>query len=71
MHTWKNEMGHGMFFFLFSFLLSRVTYSYKVVLALGVSYALVTEIAQLFFTRTGCLLDVFYDSIGVLSYCSL
>ncbi len=65
------KMGHGMFFFLFSFFLSRVTFSYKVVFAVGVSYALVTEIAQLFFSRTGCLLDVVYDSIGVVSYCAL
>ncbi|PFA67302.1 hypothetical protein CN378_10665 [Bacillus sp. AFS015802] len=65
------KMGHGMFFFLFSFLLRRVTYTFKFVFTIGCSFAFATEFAQLFFSRTGCLLDVLYDSVGVLSYCSI
>lgn len=68
---WIRKIGHGLFFLLLSFFLSRVTFYYKVVFAVGVSYALITEMAQLFFSRTGCLLDVFYDSIGIVSYCTL
>ncbi|MFI8575758.1 VanZ family protein [Rossellomorea aquimaris] len=62
------KMGHGLFFFLFSLLLSRVTNKFLTVITISILYALITEIAQLYFSRTGCLLDVFYDSLGVLSY---
>ncbi|MFI8688040.1 VanZ family protein [Rossellomorea sp. NPDC077527] len=65
------KIGHSMFFFLFSFFLSRLFFSLNAVFVIGVIYGLLTEFAQLFFSRTGCLLDVFYDSMGVLSYCTL
>jgi VanZ family protein len=64
------KTGHALCFFIFSFLLSKVTYTFKFVFTFGVSYAFITEVAQLFFSRTGCLLDVLYDSVGVLSYCT-
>ncbi|MGM0841758.1 MAG: hypothetical protein ACQEWE_13565 [Bacillota bacterium] len=64
-------MGHGLFFFLFSLLLSRVTIKFLIVITISILYALITEIAQLYFSRTGCLLDVFYDSLDVLSYCTV
>ncbi|WP_413787080.1 VanZ family protein [Rossellomorea sp. YZS02] len=62
------KIGHGIFFFLFAVLLSRVMQNSINVIILSIGYAFVTEIAQLYFSRTGCLLDVFYDSIGVLFY---
>jgi VanZ family protein len=65
----SQKIGHGMFFFIFSFLLNRVTTNVYYVISIAIPYAFMTEIAQLFFARTGCLLDVLYDSIGVLSYC--
>lgn len=65
------KIGHGMFFFLFALLLSRVMIKNRNVIILSIGYALITEIAQLYFSRTGCLLDVLYDSLGVLSYCSV
>lgn len=65
------KIGHAIFFFIFSFLLNRVTTKLHYVISIVIPYALMTEIAQLFFKRTGCLLDVLYDSIGVLSYCAI
>ncbi len=65
------KIGHGMFFFLFALLLSRVTKKFHNVIILSIGYAIITEIAQLYFSRTGYLLDVFYDYLGVLTYCSV
>ncbi|WP_371928703.1 VanZ family protein [Rossellomorea sp. KS-H15a] len=63
------KIGHGIFFFIFSFLLNKTTKKVYKVLFMAIVYALVTEIAQVFFMRTGCLLDVLYDSIGICFYC--
>ena len=68
-HYITQKIGHGIFFFLFAVLLSRVMQNSIHVIILSIGYAFVTEIAQLYFSRTGCLLDVFYDSLGVLFYC--
>lgn len=65
------KIGHGLFFFLFSFLLNRVTNKFLIVIPISIGYALITEIAQVYFSRTGCLLDVFYDSVGIFSYFAL
>lgn len=62
------KIGHGMFFFLFSLLISRVANKFLIVTTISIGYAFITEIAQLYFSRTGCLLDVFYDSLGIFSY---
>ncbi|WP_061810414.1 VanZ family protein [Rossellomorea vietnamensis] len=65
------KIGHGMCFFLFSLLLSRVANKILIVIPISIGYALITEIAQVYFSRTGCLLDVFYDSVGIFSYFAL
>lgn len=63
------KIGHGMNFFIFTFLLNKMTKKIYIVLFTAIVYALVTEIAQVFFMGTGCLLDVLYDSIGICFYC--
>ncbi|MGM0829994.1 MAG: hypothetical protein ACQEU4_17370 [Bacillota bacterium] len=36
-----------------------------------VCFAFFTEVAQLFFSRTGCLLDVAYDTVGVIVFIAI
>ncbi|MCR8850403.1 VanZ family protein [Rossellomorea sp. SC111] len=64
----QQKAGHAFCFFwlatFFHWIFKRLT----TVFLFSVAYASFTEIAQLYFSRTGCLLDVCYDSVGILLF---
>lgn len=58
------KAGHALAFFVFACgLLQILPYRYAVVLS--ILYAFATEILQLYFTRSGRLLDVWVDCAGI------
>jgi hypothetical protein len=61
----SQKTGHALVFFLLALIIFGVVNRVRVTLLITFSYALFTETAQLFFNRTGCLLDVGYDMAGV------
>ncbi len=62
------KLGHMTCFFIFTGILMNYFHNLKKATFLAFSYAVFTEIAQLFFTRDGRLLDVGYDSIGIVTF---
>jgi VanZ family protein len=62
------KTGHAVAFFLLTLIVFVVITRVGMSLLLSFSFALFTEIAQLFFHRTGCLLDVGYDMAGVFGF---
>ncbi|WP_113930652.1 VanZ family protein [Bacillus sp. P14.5] len=68
------KAGHALSFFILAFLLMVVFSKLTAVLLLSTFFAVFTEVAQLFFHRTGCLVDVFIDLSGTAAFllvCSL
>ncbi len=58
------KAGHALAFFVFACgLLQILSYTYAVLLSS--LYGLATEILQLYFTRSGLLLDVLVDCLGI------
>ena len=64
----KQKAGHAFCFFWLAFSYKSIFRKQYTVFFCAVSYAFITEIAQLFFSRTGCLLDVGYDAAGIIMF---
>ncbi|WP_335872542.1 VanZ family protein [Bacillus sp. 2205SS5-2] len=64
----SQKTGHILAFFLFTLVLKFAFKRLVVVIFISVTYAFFTEIAQLFFSRTGRLLDVIYDTTGIFLF---
>ncbi|NMH67553.1 VanZ family protein [Bacillus sp. RO3] len=62
------KSGHIMAFYLLAFFTHSALRKASVVFILSASFGLFTEASQLFFSRTGCLLDVGYDVMGITLY---
>ncbi|WP_303049486.1 VanZ family protein [Bacillus sp. Marseille-Q1617] len=62
------KTGHALAFFLLALIVFVVVNRIGVTLLISFSYALFTETAQLFFHRTGCLVDVGYDMAGAFVF---
>ncbi|WP_409252182.1 VanZ family protein [Bacillus sp. SCS-153A] len=62
------KSGHAISFFMLAALLMTFYNSLKAVFYVTWSFAFFTEIIQLFFSRTGCLVDVIIDISGVLLF---
>ncbi|MBM7606278.1 VanZ family protein [Metabacillus crassostreae] len=62
------KIGHIFSFFIFGVLIYWVWRSIQVVLSISFTVALSTEVAQLFFSRSGRLLDVIYDLSGIFLF---
>ncbi|MGM0843604.1 MAG: VanZ family protein [Bacillota bacterium] len=58
------KSGHFVSFFILALLVRGCFNSVKSVINFSWTTALFTEAAQLFFSRTGCLVDVIYDLAG-------
>jgi VanZ family protein len=65
------KFGHLAAFFLFTVLLLKSIHSKSLTLILAISYAVLTEVLQLFFTRDGRIFDIGFDAIGILLGLSL
>ncbi|MGR3765912.1 VanZ family protein [Rossellomorea sp. NS-SX7] len=65
------KTGHSIAFCLLAAIVFMVVNRMGMTILISASYALFTEIAQIFFYRTGCLLDVGYDLAGVVVYAAL
>ncbi|MCM2535891.1 VanZ family protein [Neobacillus pocheonensis] len=61
------KIGHFIGFALFDFLIFNWKQSHKRAFAVSFTFALTTEILQLFFGRDGRLYDVTIDSLGAIS----
>ncbi len=62
------KAGHVFCFFLLAFSLSLLIKRVSFILLISVSYGVLTEIAQLYFSRSGRLFDVLYDLSGSLAF---
>jgi VanZ family protein len=62
------KSGHAIAFYFLAFLIHLAVRKSSIGFILSVAFGLFTEIAQLYFSRTGCLLDVGYDVIGIAIY---
>ncbi|MGX6443690.1 VanZ family protein [Neobacillus sp. K501] len=65
------KLGHIVAFFILTVLLVKCIYSKSLALLLSISYAALTEVLQLFFTRDGRIFDIGFDGIGILLGLSL
>lgn len=66
MNLLLQKSGHFFVFFILAALLQTRLRSKLFILTLSVSYAVLTEILQLYFTRDGRLFDIGFDIAGVL-----
>ena len=57
------KLGHIVVFFILTVLLVKCIYSKSLALLLAISYAALTEVLQLFFTRDGRIFDIGFDGI--------
>ena len=64
----QQKAGHAFCFFWLAVSFHWKFKRVNTVFLLSVAYAAITEIAQLYFSRTGCLLDVGYDSAGIILF---
>ncbi|MGE6754551.1 VanZ family protein [Rossellomorea sp. NPDC071047] len=62
------KSGHVIAFYFLAFMIHFTIRKGSIGFILSVAFALFTEIAQLYFSRTGCLLDVGYDVLGISLY---
>ncbi|WP_374054977.1 VanZ family protein [Rossellomorea sp. FM04394] len=62
------KSGHAIAFFFLAFVIHLAVRKASIGFILSVAFGLFTEIAQLYFSRTGCLLDVGYDVVGITFY---
>ncbi|TYS17798.1 hypothetical protein FZC78_08055 [Rossellomorea vietnamensis] len=58
------KFGHFVSFFLLAAMLMVFFTSFRCTMAVSLTAAFFTEFAQLFFSRTGCLVDMIYDLMG-------
>ncbi|WP_256239260.1 VanZ family protein [Bacillus sp. EB600] len=61
------KIGHFLGFGMFDFLLFNWKQSHKEALGISFTFALLTEVLQLFFGRDGRLYDLLIDSFGAMS----
>jgi uncharacterized membrane protein len=61
------KTGHFVGFAIFDYLLFKWLKNHKQSLALSISFALMTEILQLFFGRDGRMYDLVIDTMGIYS----
>ncbi|WP_187442682.1 VanZ family protein [Rossellomorea vietnamensis] len=62
------KAGHVISFFVLAALLMIWRNKVAVVLLVSILFAVFTEVAQLFFHRTGCLVDVLFDLTGTAAF---
>lgn len=62
------KAGHAAAFFVLALVVHSVVKKAVIGYVISSMIGLCTEIAQLFFSRTGCLLDVGYDVAGITMY---
>lgn len=62
------KSGHAIVFLFLAFLIHHAVRKASIVFIISIAFGLFTEIAQLYFSRTGCLIDVGYDVIGITLY---
>lgn len=62
------KSGHFLFFFFLAYLVYWAWKSLGLVIMVSLAAALSTEVAQLYFSRSGRLLDVGYDLAGTLLF---
>jgi len=67
----SQKLGHVLFFFLLAYLGYWAWKSLGLVMMVSLAAALSTEVAQLYFTRSGRLLDVGLDLAGMLLFITL
>lgn len=67
----QQKLSHALCFFWLAFTYKWVFRKLSTVFFYSVCFAFFTEVAQLFFSRTGCLLDVAYDTVGVIVFIAL
>ncbi|MBT2700758.1 VanZ family protein [Bacillus sp. ISL-40] len=60
------KCGHAFAFLILTLLLQTKFHSKAFILILAISFALLTEILQLYFTRDGRMFDIGFDLIGIL-----
>jgi VanZ family protein len=60
------KVGHGAAFFILAAVVYWAVRNVAAAFITSVTFAFSTEIMQLHFSRTGCLLDVGYDTVGIL-----
>jgi hypothetical protein len=64
----SQKSGHALRFLILAVLLMTLFHSLKVVVHVSWTFALFTELAQMFLSSTGCLIDVMYDLGGILIF---
>lgn len=62
------KVGHFIWFFFLAMLMLWALKRLDYVIGISVGLAFLTEVAQLFFSRSGRLLDVFYDVTGLMVF---
>ncbi|WP_173107703.1 hypothetical protein [Bacillus sp. KH172YL63] len=62
------KSGHILAFFLFALISHAAIKRASAVFILSTVFGICPEIAQLFFSRTGCLLDAGYNVLGITLY---
>ncbi|WP_269748935.1 VanZ family protein [Metabacillus litoralis] len=62
------KLGHFICFFFLAMLLYWALQRWLLVVLISVGFAFLTEVAQLFFSRSGRLLDVGYDVAGLILF---
>jgi VanZ family protein len=62
------KLGHFICFFFLAMLLLWALKRLDIVIVVSIGLAFLTEIAQMFFSRSGRLLDVVYDSAGLMLF---
>jgi VanZ like family len=60
------KMGHAAAFFILTTIVYWAMKNVTAAFIISVTFAITTEVMQLHFSRTGCLLDVGYDTVGIL-----
>lgn len=60
------KFGHVLAFLILTLLLQTKFHSKAFILILAISFASLTEILQLYFTRDGRIFDIGFDLIGIL-----
>lgn len=67
----SQKLGHSFYFFLLAALVFHAWKSIRLVILITLAAALSSEVAQLYFSRSGRLLDVGYDLAGMLLFVGL
>jgi VanZ family protein len=62
------KLGHFICFFFLAMLLYWALQRWVLVVVISVGFAFLTEVVQLYFSRSGRLLDVVYDLAGVMVF---